>query len=49
MVGVIGLFYYEQVSHELKFNLNETFISQYKIDEVKTNSIDYLQVNVRQN
>lgn len=47
MVGVIGFFYYDQVSHELRFNLNDTFITQYKIDDVKTDSIDYLQKNVR--
>lgn len=46
MVGVIGFFYYEQVSHDLRFNLNETFITQYKINDVKTEAIDYLQENV---
>lgn len=46
MVGVIGFLYHEQVSHDLRFNLNETFITQYEVDDVITKSIDNLQENV---
>ncbi|KAK4886886.1 hypothetical protein RN001_003157 [Aquatica leii] len=43
MVGVIAYIYEEQVQHELELQLNNTFLSSYKIETDKTEAIDFLQ------
>lgn len=47
MVGIVGFIYQEQVRTDLKLNLNQTFMSSYKINEEKTEAIDYLQDQVK--
>lgn len=46
MVGIVGYVYEEQVQNELELHLNETFLTFYKIDEDKTEAIDFLQEKV---
>ncbi|KAB0799823.1 hypothetical protein PPYR_07703 [Photinus pyralis] len=43
MVGVLAYIYQEQVQNELELNLNTTCLSNYRIDEQKTEAIDFLQ------
>lgn len=43
MVGILAYVYEEQVHNELELNLNTTCLTNYKIDPVKTEAIDFLQ------
>lgn len=47
MVGILAFIYEENVLSELQMNLNSTFLEQYKINEEKTEAIDFLQESVR--
>ncbi|KAF5302238.1 hypothetical protein FQA39_LY10277 [Lamprigera yunnana] len=47
MVGILAFIYQEQVPHELKLYLNETVLTNYKIDPDKTEAIDFLQMEFR--
>jgi len=43
MVGILAYVYEEQVQSELELNLNNTCLATYKVDEDKTEAIDFLQ------
>lgn len=47
LVGAVNYVYESQVDDELLTTLNETFITNYGIDETRTNAIDLMQQNVR--
>lgn len=42
-VGSMAYLYDTQVENELNVTLNETFISSYGVDPVRTTAIDYIQ------
>lgn len=46
VVGAVTYVYEPQVDDELLVTLNDTFITNYGIDERRTNAIDLMQQNV---
>lgn len=46
MVGLLSYIYEEQVETDLQLNLNETFMTNYMVDQDKTAAIDFLQERV---
>ncbi|RZC36080.1 CD151 antigen, partial [Asbolus verrucosus] len=46
MVGILAYIYEENVQTELQMNLNNTFLTTYKIDHDKTMAVDFLQENI---
>ncbi|XP_069675395.1 CD151 antigen-like [Periplaneta americana] len=47
MVGIMSYLYEPHVEEELRLNLNNTFIENYKMDERKTNAIDQMQMEYK--
>lgn len=47
LVGAVTYVYESQIDDELLATLNKTFITNYGIDETRTNAIDLMQQNVR--
>jgi hypothetical protein len=46
MVGIMSFLYEPHVHEELRLNLNDTFIENYKMDDSKTRAIDRMQIEV---
>lgn len=45
-IGLLSFLYQKQVSEELDWNLNTTFITKYEVDKQQTEAIDYIQKRV---
>jgi hypothetical protein len=46
MVGIMSFLYEPHIEEELRLNLNNTFIENYKMDDRKTSAIDRMQMEV---
>ncbi|KDR23711.1 CD151 antigen-like [Zootermopsis nevadensis] len=47
MVGIMSFLYEPHVEEELRLNLNNTFVENYKLDDKKTSAIDQMQIEYK--